>query len=430
MNLLYRSLAVLIAGGIVPEDRRERAVATDTIAAATPAVHLSAVGSAGCSASNCHGGQSSPDEKNRWQSSYRKWAGYDKHAQAYDVLNDQRSKEIVWNWSRHETRDATSQWQCLACHSNPALAKAEPGNKQLQHLQSEGVSCEACHGNASTYLYAHTGWKPGEPDRAGLADLNNLDRRADMCMGCHVGAPARDGIPLRDVTHDMIAAGHPRLNFEMATYSRLMPAHWHERDRGKDFDAKLWAVGQDAHVVASLKLLQARLEPDAKERWPEFAEFHCYACHHNLQPGAATPQGVGGRLIWNRPGIIATSSRFQPNLDAVKTLLVSDTLSPAAVSEQIDNIGVLRRDNTVKPADRLKLTEEEWQRLDWDQAARLYMAGMALAGSRINEPDIAAAIKSLREKLLFDKSSNSPKKFDAVKVGEELKQFIEMVTAR
>ena len=64
-----------------------------------------------------------------------------------------------------------------------------------------------------------------------MTDLNSVATRVMICAGCRVGSPEERGIPIRDVTHDLIAAGHPRLNFDYATYVRSLPPHWTEKDR-------------------------------------------------------------------------------------------------------------------------------------------------------------------------------------------------------
>src|SRR5262249_45161428 len=88
----------------------------------------------------------------------------------------------------------------------------------------------------------------------------------------------------------LIAAGHPRLNFEFGAYHANMPHHWSDArdkdakygDAGPDFEARAWAVGQAVTADAALKLLAHRADKESAP-WPEFAEYDCFACHHNLQ---------------------------------------------------------------------------------------------------------------------------------------------------
>ena len=50
--------------------------------------------------------------------------------------------------------------------------------------------------------------------------------------------------------------------------------------------AKAWLVGRTAHAEAACKLLASRATrsaSDPRTPWPEFAEYNCAACHHNLR---------------------------------------------------------------------------------------------------------------------------------------------------
>jgi hypothetical protein len=214
--------------------------------------------------------------------------------------------------------DALDEVRCLACHTNPALAH-QMNRFGRAVMRAEGVSCEACHGNASAWLFEHTNWSAGErPDRydaLGMAKLFDAGERAAVCAGCHVGAPADPArnYPLRDMNHDMIAAGHPRLNFDFADYQRRLPPHWYERDRTRDpcvprepeFEAQAWIVGRVASAEAACRLLAdraARAERDEAD-WPELSESKCFACHVELRPRDRTSnsgrtRGSTWQTIW------------------------------------------------------------------------------------------------------------------------------------
>src|SRR5262249_37850457 len=142
---------------------------------------------------------------------------------------------------------ATEDARCLACHTNPSLA--EPGATADPHvlgLRREGVSLRACQGDPGGGIRAHTA-RTGDPgpfyDKTGMTKLYDIGERAMNCVGCHVGAPADKarGYAVRDMNHDMIAAGHPRLNFDFGEYLRRLPAHWQEKDRA--------AAGSPARVL-------------------------------------------------------------------------------------------------------------------------------------------------------------------------------------
>src|SRR5204862_7477655 len=123
---------------------------------------------------------------------------YDPHHRAYEVLGDDRSKEIEAHLARGgEALDARTDLRCLGCHTTLTLTE-QPDHS----LRTEGVGCEACHGNATGWVGDHAGWAagPGHAERAkAMTRLSDPRVRAETCAGCHVGGPGRD------VTHDLIA---------------------------------------------------------------------------------------------------------------------------------------------------------------------------------------------------------------------------------
>jgi hypothetical protein len=95
-----------------------------------------------------------------------------------------------------------------------------------------------------------------------------------------------------DVDHDLIAAGHPRLRFEFASFQLLLHKHWDATPDGPEFEAGAWPLGQLTAARAALILLADRAATQDRQRpWPEFAEYDCAACHHDLR--AADPPGSG-----------------------------------------------------------------------------------------------------------------------------------------
>lgn len=236
---------------------------------------------------------------------YNAWWDRDPHRGAYAVLLNERSRRMVallrYPQPAHESE------RCLSCHAMPAdrthYAQGSPG-----FVGSDGVSCEVCHGPSSHWIDEHMRWSlPGatvsDAQRAalGFTPLKDIQTRAATCAGCHVGSPAAAETcqPWREVDHDLIAAGHPRLGYEFSGLHANLPKHWHftgekarEKSRGSLLEARLWAVGQAEWAAAFVRLMEARLASQAnaneqlRRPLPEFAEFDCYACHHDLQDEA------------------------------------------------------------------------------------------------------------------------------------------------
>jgi hypothetical protein len=252
-----------------------------------PAGHIPYVGVASCASMACHNAQG---PKGSLRSEYSTWAAYDPHGRAYSVLRNERSQRIAKNLRLKKL--AHQEGLCLKCHVGLGWEEAShtPG-----FTLEDGVGCESCHGPAGRWLTEHfkAAWRdltPAQKQRQGMADTKNLVGRAGTCVVCHVGTPGGD------MNHDLIAAGHPRLNFEFAAFHAVLPHHWDDRKdkdpsvdpRGRpDFEARAWVVGQMVTARAALRLLagRARLaeENPKKQPWPEFAEYDCYACHHDLK---------------------------------------------------------------------------------------------------------------------------------------------------
>ena len=88
-----------------------------------------------------------------------------------------------------------------------------------------------------------------------MRPTKDLLARGQPCTECHVG------LGPSDVNHDLIAAGHPRLNFEYGNQLAKLPKHWRVDDdkaRHPDYEAKVWALGQLLTAKASLDLLESR----------------------------------------------------------------------------------------------------------------------------------------------------------------------------
>jgi hypothetical protein len=254
-----------------------------------------------CASPACHGGPATASNdlrKGKWNSSYTIWVEKDrKHAQAYNVLHNEQSKNIARNLGL--SGKPYEEARCLACHSTVSEVSHDG-----RAIEADGVSCEACHGAARNWLTDHYA-RDFNRATSRMADTVNMASRAEICVACHVGSRGADGLPARNMDHDMIAAGHPRLTFEFRTYLASMPRHWNdskEKSR-KDYAAHTWAVGQVAAAEGALRLLAARAKAaaDGKGRWPEFSEYNCFTCHHGLAVNSyrqRTPRERPGRYVW------------------------------------------------------------------------------------------------------------------------------------
>ncbi|HKV64052.1 MAG TPA: multiheme c-type cytochrome [Candidatus Acidoferrum sp.] len=246
------------------------------------------------------------------QNEYSTWIVQDKHSRAYQALTGdvgERMARILKLGAKAEEAP-----KCLGCHAlNP------PSEQRGRAFEiSEGVSCENCHGPASSWLGPHTTrtWVHEKSVALGMYDTRNVIHRTEKCLECHLGTKNKF------VDHEMIAAGHPDLYFELDSFSAVMPRHWkspRESEPGKPVEdaawvgVREWSAGQAVQLRAAMERLTWRAKNerfDKKDVWPEYSELSCFACHHALGPAKDSWRQEHG-YVGRRPGDPAwNSSRY------------------------------------------------------------------------------------------------------------------------
>jgi len=423
--------------------------------------NLQCLGVSSCASTACHYGSGAQGAKG---SEYTTWATLDKHSKAYNVLFDELSRTIVRNYKRLKVADAPHPERealCLGCHAPDQPGQVLGGPPLIAGTAGglEGVGCESCHGPAERWRTAHylPDWaqkSDSEKEALGMRPTKDLVARAKLCAECHIGTARYE------VNHDLIAAGHPRLNFEFSAYLANMPSHWREQGANAraDFPARSWAVGQVISARAALELLEARARSarDAKTQkpWPEFAEYDCFACHHDLRDDTERQKSVFGKRT---PGsypwgtwyytLLPEIARQQPNaarakvtdsLRELQALMARPYPDPVAVAN-LARTTHAQLDHCVKAADA-PLSRASLESLlsgfshdkfrseatDWDGCTQLYLAIVPLyqasQGMRglPENGEVLAELAGLRSKLQFHSGFNSPGNFHSQDFLKEL----------
>ena len=263
-----------------------------------------------CSGDNCHGAIKPAEHSAVMQNEYLIWsqeadkARVDRHHRAYAVLSDERGIRIAHNLG---LPDAVTAEICLNCHAdNVPEARRGP-----RFEISDGVGCEACHGGAEKWLGVHLSGAGHKANLdAGLYPTEKPVARAEKCLSCHFGDPSDKN---RFVTHLIMGAGHPRMGFELDTYTAAEPAHYtvspnYIERKGPVNDVQVWAVGQAISLVGRM---DAILEPKnaPKGIQPELVLFDCQACHHAVsqirwQPRKSTGLGPGSLQLYDANAVM------------------------------------------------------------------------------------------------------------------------------
>jgi hypothetical protein len=267
------------------------------------------------------------------------------------------------------------------------------------------------------------------------------------------------------VNHDVIAAGHPRLNFEFSAFLDNMPDHWDEKGsnagttppnrRAADLSARAWAIGRLTTTKAVLALLESRLpeadglpQPLKAPPWPEFSEYGCFSCHHDLrdQPWRRARRQAGARVgslrwgTWVLPGAEELVGEFAEASDA--RALIKALGDVAAAMDKPTNLkpiataaraasgplekclaSAITKPLRVETIEKLidRINSKPWDQVtSWDEAAQRYLALVPLHQSwlaltqRASPKQLALRkqLDDLLARLKFPDALDSPRSFE------------------
>lgn len=419
------------------------------------------LGSASCASVACHGDDGPPGAKG---CEFSTWADFDPHSRASRVLYSQRSQDMVRALGK--TMDAANCDECLCCHGPFHFGSKNPAND----VAFDAVGCEACHGPAKDWIEPHkTGpWRRKEVTaeakaKLGFVDLSDPIVRTQACLDCHVGRGDRQ------VNHDLIAAGHPRLNFEALAFTIIPPSsaasggdsgskargQWHYAWKqsaapySRIEQARTWAIGQVLSAAAALDLLADRLDASRNSSigvWPELAEFDCFACHHHLRPNGPSIEQIqavkpsstqfsnqtAGTRRWSdwygaNLAAIGAASGLPPDAlvewTSIRDQITGPRMDHAESAAKARALAAALRDQWL-PRIREESTNPRWTRqvlqslvrsvrprasqLSWDEAVQVRTALLVLCHAGLSDDPRQVPF----EELLFAAGFDSPAAFD------------------
>ena len=383
------------------------------------------MGVATCASSQCHGSAIPRDGTGVLQNEYVTWTQSDPHAKAYEILSNEQSRLIAARLGIGRAREADI---CLDCHADNIAADKRGDKFQI----SDGVGCEACHGGAEKWLSTHY----NAPEvthaanlQAGLYPNEDADDRADLCLSCHLGTRNKFA------THRIMAAGHPRLAFELDTFTELwrtagrqphyrVDADYRERKK-IDGHVYTWAAGLLAEARRRLDLIQSRYF-DAPGMFPELAFYDCHACHRTMKTvqWRSLPRhgGAGPGIPFINDGTFVMSLALVRAVDpgeadglfeALKRMHRAGSSSVGAIREAAGELdGVLARvESRLTPAtlrgreqqilEQVLETGAEGNYLDYVSAEQAFMAVQMLV-IELDDPDLEVELDTLADSLNND----------------------------
>ncbi|MFM9937296.1 MAG: multiheme c-type cytochrome [Novosphingobium sp.] len=235
------------------------------------------MGVASCAGSTCHGrsvASGTPvrqDELLRWQEESSPTGA---HSRAWRVIGEPRGAAIV---RRLGLDSAGITRECAGCHATAGAVHP-----------ADGVDCEACHGNAGGsaggWLATHytVGTSHARNVAQGMTDLTSPRVRAAVCLDCHLSGDGQGQF----IAHRIMAAGHPRIAFELDLFSTLQQHHdedadYVQRKGHKTNSMQMWAIGQAEAVKRGLALYSEPVKANDGV-FPEFTFYDCHSCHRRI----------------------------------------------------------------------------------------------------------------------------------------------------
>ncbi len=409
------------------------------------------MGVASCASTACHNEGRGRETKG---SEYTTWAAHDRHTRAYNVLFTPRASDMAKNLALAndggKVIPAHQDLRCLKCHAMSFGKNGKEATDSHFYL-GDGVGCESCHGPASNYLTEHfrSDFKnksaKEKEEVYGLRNTKSLKSRVQICAQCHIGSADKE------VDHDIMAAGHPRLNFEFSGYMNLYNKHWPlaaDKERYPDYETRTWVVGQVASAKSALELLEGRAgraAADGGKKWPEFTEYGCYACHKDLGVSDLKHPAARWKLADDkrRPGTLPWGTwYFSPFVDAgplsdlkelkdLRDQMQLPAPDAATVAGLAKKAAARLGDDVLNKLDGWPASKGEpiaaaqlYQTLlakgeagargmEWDDAAQLYIALVSLYPQLPADPARKEALKNLAVWLraAFPEGIDSPKHY-------------------
>ena len=336
---------------------RSRATSDAEVGASSSSPTAMFLGSQSCASASCHG---NPRRETVLGSAAHFYLDRDRHQLGGMTLREKRSNEIAARLKLPQPAWETRE--CLVCHAPGAMHATD--RQDVATKVAEGVSCESCHGPARQWLGLHhtAEWKESElwpsdrKSQTGFRETKPLLARINLCADCHVGNAGQS------VTHDFIAAGHPRLVFEYSAHQSQMHVHWRRSDDRRrvpvanhapspersTYEATNWLLGQLVNAEHELDILAAAADNPSRV-WPELAQYDCFGCHHELN----SPTWRQVRTAWNlRPGELQWGT-WNLGLIAETQHHLPSHLSEKMVVDQTELLAAMRS----MPADRSRVSE-------------------------------------------------------------------------
>jgi hypothetical protein len=219
-----------------------------------------------------------------------------------------------------------------------------------------------------------------------------------------------------------------------------MPVHWNPAAHAAKNEASAWVVGQALSAEAAKQLRATH----AARGSIEFADYDCFACHHDLQSESWRQiDSDADRDPQLAPGELRLSTWYTGMFGRVQALSKLD-LKSATAPESAKALEAWINGQDVAGLRQVmaEVATQGAHALHWDDATQCYLALLALDNARrddLKSPDgeasendkrIRERIKLLNQELSFQKDLNSPRNYDPKQFRIELGNLSDLLTGK
>jgi hypothetical protein len=356
------------------------------------------MGVATCASGVCHGQSVEDTNENVMMNEYRVWLSEDDHAGAYKTLLKASSKKMAKKLGLTSAHTAKI---CLDCHADN-VPKEKRGKKfQL----TDGIGCEACHGGAENWLSDHKeqGATHEKNIQLGLYPSEKPRDRAKLCLSCHLGTKDKFA------THRIMGAGHPRLSFELESFTQNQPAHYkvdadYEKRKGSIRSINMWLTGVIFKATSQLNLLQTN-QFKQHGLFPELAFYECHSCHRAMVPTRYPIEPLSNNIA---PGSV--------RLDDAALVVLTSILDSLSIAKSADLKTAIKQLHNASSKNKAAVIES---------AKNLVVIVNSISQNVINKKYTTSQKKGFRKKLLLDASNG---KFRDYSSAEQVFSAVETIS--
>jgi hypothetical protein len=356
------------------------------------------MGVATCSSGVCHGQSVENTNENVMMNEYRVWLSEDDHSGAYKTLLKASSKKMAKKLGLASAHTAKI---CLDCHADNV-----PKEKRGKKFQiSDGIGCEACHGGAENWLSDHKedGATHEKNISLGLYPSEKPRDRANLCLSCHLGTKNKFA------THRIMGAGHPRLSFELESFTQNQPAHYkvdadYEKRKGSIRSVNMWITGIIFKAKEQLRLLQSN-QFKQHGLFPELSFYECHSCHRAMVPSRYPIEPLSNNIA---PGSV--------RLDDAALVVLTSVLDSLAIAQSSDLKSEIKQLHIASTKDKNSVVET---------AKKIILILDSFSNDLIDKKYTVVQKKAFRKKLLLDASNG---KFRDYSSAEQVFSAVETIS--